>query len=330
MLDVNEGRDMSSTEFLAEVARLYYHEELSQMEVARRIGVSRSTVSRMLREARQRGIVQIQIQTPTVTATHLERRLERAFGLEVARVYSAPGSSYGERLSGAGALAARQLREELPPEPVVALGWGMAVYEVVAAFPPTQAPGGLVLEIIGSLGMGDPKLYGPELARRLAEKLGTPYRYLSSPLIVSDRSIREALLGDPNVQATLERARDAHLAVIGIGSVNPEISTLLRHGYLTRQDLEALDAAGVVGDICGHHLLADGRLAEDPINERVVAISPEALRQIPVRLGVAVGRRKAPAILGALRGGYLTALFTDEGAAAAMLARVVPEGAARA
>ncbi|WP_448595371.1 sugar-binding domain-containing protein [Thermoflexus hugenholtzii] len=114
-------------------------------------------------------------------------------------------------------------------------------------------------------------------------------------------------------------ARKVHVALIGIGSIEPRLSSLRRAGYLTEAELEALRAAGAVGDVLARALDAEGNPLDHPLNRRVIGLELEALRRIPTVIAVAGGVAKAPAIRAALRGGYVDVLVTDAEAAVAVL-----------
>jgi deoxyribonucleoside regulator len=200
------------------------------------------------------------------------------------------------------------------------VSWGTAVYEVVRAMPEIPLKGAQVIQIIGALGAGDPMIDGPELARWLAEKLEAPVRHLHAPLLVESEAVAQALRHERTIAETLALARKVHVALIGIGSVDPRLSSLRRAGYLTEAELEALRAAGAVGDVLARALDAEGNPLNHPLNRRVIGLELEALRRIPTVIAVAGGVAKAPAIRAALRGGYVDVLVTDAEAAAAVLA----------
>jgi len=306
-------------ERLAEIASWYYEEGLDQAAIARRLGCSRSMVSRYLKEARARGLVEIRVRHPLKTDPLLAKALQGAFPLREALVLADPPSDPRSLLRRLGELGARALQQRLRPGIRIGVSWGTAVYEVVRAMPELPVSRAQVVQIIGALGAGDPMIDGPELARWLAEKLNAPVRHLHAPLLVEGEAVAQALRSERAIVETLDLARRVHVALIGIGSVDPRLSSLRRAGYLTESDLEALRAAGAVGDVLARALDAEGNLLDHPLNRRVIGLELEALRRIPTVIAVAGGVAKAPAIRAALRGGYLDVLVTDAEAAAAVL-----------
>lgn len=309
---------------LAQVASWYYEEGLDQAAIARRLGCSRSMVSRYLKEARARGLVEIRVRHPLKTDPHLAEALRSAFGLKAAWVLADPPADPSALLRRLGELGAQAVQPYLRPGVRIGVSWGTAVHAVVRALPERPVEGAQVIQIIGALGSGDPVIDGPELARWLAAKLGASLRLLHAPLLVESETTAFALRQERAVAETLRQARRVNVALIGIGSVDPALSSLRRAGYLTAADLVALRQAGAVGDVLARALDAEGRPLDHPLNRRVIGLALEDLKRIPLVIAVAGGAAKAPAIRAALRGGYVDLLVTDAAAAAAVL---TPEGA---
>jgi DNA-binding transcriptional regulator LsrR (DeoR family) len=324
------------TELLAWVASMYYEDKLTQDEIARRVGTSRSTVSRMLGEALDEGVVEIIVHYPWKTAPDIEEELIARFDLAQAKVLLSHDRPYAERLHGLGVLAARYLEVlvgEWDKRDALRLGisWGVAVHSTVQALRPKYGrshhpigkrlhrPPVTVVQMVGAVGEGDPLIDGPELARLLAGVYGGEYRYLHAPLIVEDVHARDVLLAEPRIRETLTLARHADVALVGIGAPTPAVYSLLRAGYVDREALAELRDQGVVGDICARHYDARGNVLDIELNQRVVGIDAEDLHDIEQVIGVAGGEAKAEAILGALRGGHVNVLVTDEATARKVL-----------
>ncbi|HEY8475761.1 MAG TPA: sugar-binding transcriptional regulator [Chloroflexota bacterium] len=298
-------------ELLAEVASLYYEAGLDQAAIAERIGVSRSNISRMLSEARRKGLVEIRIVRPLPTDDALAREAVERFGLRDALVLDARKVRESDVLPRVGALAARYVETLLAHGDVLAISWGTALRSVAEAFAPQRKLAVEVVQMIGGAGSRYPDIDGAELARRFAERLGGRYRYLHAPLLVDSPATCQALLQEPSIRDVLDRAAQAKVAVVGIGSVEPSISAPLRAGYTTTEELAALQRLGVVGDVCGRHFDIHGRLPDIELNRRVIGLDGQALRRIPYVVGVAAGRLKGRAILGSLRSRLVNVLITD-------------------
>jgi DNA-binding transcriptional regulator LsrR (DeoR family) len=313
---------------MAEVARLYYEESRTQSEIARQMTVSRSTVSRLLAEARRSKLVELVIHYPWRTDSDLEAALVCRFGLKDARVLKAEGRPYPEILRGLGALAAQLLESRLADGVILGISWGAAVHATVQALRPKQRVGITVVQMQGA--MGDKLMDGPEVARRLATLCGGEFRYVHAPVMVESPLICEALLQESSIRETLALAAQADLALVGIGSLDPAVSSAFRSGALLESDLLQLAQQGAVGDVCGRHFDAEGNFLDIGLNRRLVGISPEALKNIPVVIGVAGGQAKVPSIQAALRGRLVNVLVTDSEVAECLLRPIPLDGSAEA
>lgn len=306
-------------DLLAQVAMWYYEDGLDQAEIAKRINKSRSMVSRMLDQARATGLVEVKVHYPLRTDAELQRCMCERFSLQSAHVLAEPPDDYALLLKRLGELGARCLQSALRPGAVIGISWGTAVHAVVSAMPILPVPDATVVQLIGAVGHGDPLVDGAELGRWLAEKLSASFRFLSAPLLVDDEALAAALRRERTIEETLSLAARADVALIGIGSPQPELSSLMRAGYLTRSDMEDLIAAGVVGDVVAHQFDAEGRWLNISANRRAISLDAESLRRIPRVIAVSGGVQKAPAILAGLRGRYCTCLVTDARAAERVL-----------
>lgn len=306
--------DTDRRDLIAEVATLYYKSRLDQEEIAHRVGVSRSTVSRMLSEALETGVVEIRIRRVLPLAEDLQRDLVREFGLRDALVLDAHGRR-DDALARVGRLAARYLDTTLGEGDVLAISWGTGVRAVADGLEPKVSRRVEVIQMLGGAGSRDPDVDGTELARRLAELLGGRCRYLNVPLVVDDERVVTALLRQRGVRETLAAAAGADLAIVGIGALVPSVSSLLRAGHLTRRGITEIRRSGAVGDVCGHLFTVQGELVDAELARRILTVDISALRRIPRVVGVAVGAEKTDAILGALRSRLVNVLATDDATA---------------
>ncbi|MDW8403490.1 sugar-binding transcriptional regulator [Chloroflexus sp.] len=306
-------------ELLARIATLYYHNDLSQQEIAQRIGLSRSNISRLLKEARDRGIVEIHIHHPIKRDLALEQQICEHFGLQAARVVNTVAGDFQATLWKVAHTAGELLNEYLRNAKIFAISWGTTVHAIVEAFNPRHRYDVEVVQLMGGVLSSDPAIDGPTLVQRLAHSLTGRYRYLHAPLIVDRAEVAQALISQRNIVESLEVAERADVALVGIGALDATVSSLLRAGYLSEAEFATIISLGGVGDICARHFDAQGRPVAPEIDARIIAISLERLAAIPTVIGAACGIVKAKAILGALRGGYLDILVTDSATAAAVL-----------
>jgi DNA-binding transcriptional regulator LsrR (DeoR family) len=312
-------RQQSRDDLLALVASLYYEQDCNQQEIAERLHLSRSNISRMIQEAKAKGIVEVRVRKPIYRAEPLEHALKERFGLVEALVLDSMGRDSVDNLPGVGQLAARYLEHILKPHTSLAISWGTGVHAAVHALTPMPELQVDVVQMLGSVGSSNQAIDGTELARRLAELLGGRYYYLHAPVLVENPTVRDMLIAEATIQETLDRARKAAIALVGVGTTEAGANSFVRAGHLTELQLSALRAQGAVGEISGQHFDIDGNPANLSINRRVIGIDLEAVTHIPIVIGVARGLPKAKAILAALRGRFIRVLATDDVTAAAIL-----------
>jgi len=305
---------------LAKVAQLYYIENLTQAEISTQLHVSRSQISRWLAEARALGIVDIRIRGIWREVTQLQAALEHRFAIKEALVMASESRGYAQIIQGLGVLAANRLMGILESNMILGISWSTGVYQVVSALRTARQKGVTVVQLVGTAGSVNPILDGPDLTRWLAQTLCGKYKYLPAPLLASDAASREAIVRQPVVRETIEMGATANIALVGIGGVwPPTLSSLFQAKYLDEQNLKAIKEQGGVGDICGHFYDLQGQPLDLDIHRRLIGVSWEALHRIPLVVGVAGGREKAAAILGALRSKVIDYLITDSNAATRVL-----------
>ncbi len=312
--------DNRHQELLAQVASLYYEHELKQEEIAVRTGYSRSMVSRLLTEARDKGIIEIRINYPLERCLDIEDTLQQALDLRLVRVLTRGTLGDGQVLRKLGAMAANQI-EELVRKGVKRIGvsWGTALWETASAVQKLNYADTRIYQVVGSSRSLDPEIDGPNLARHLAEALGGQYFTIPAPLVVENQVTRDALLHEPSVVRIMQEVTHLDLVLVGIGSLNPDASSWVRSGYLGREQVLELSRQGAVGDVCGIFFDQDGAILDTPFRNRVISISKTDLLNVPLKMGVSAGEAKIAPILAACRAGLVNCLVTDEVAALGLL-----------
>jgi DNA-binding transcriptional regulator LsrR (DeoR family) len=301
---------------LAKVASLYYEKNLTQAEIAQRLNISRPQVSRLLAEGREEGVIEIIIHHPAPKCTPLEQELLDRFTLKQAKILSIAGHlGYAQLVERLGVLAARHLEESLRDGMVIGISWNTGVYQVVNALRAARQKNVTVVQLTGTVGSINPIIDGPDLTRWLAQTLGGRYKYLSAPLLVDSAATREALLQNASIRETMALLDIMDMALLGVGSLSPALSSLLLAGYITETELREIIRQGGVGDICSHHYDLRGNILPLELHQRLIGVSLETLKKTPYVIGVGGGIDKASAVLGALRLGVIDCLVTDEMAA---------------
>ncbi len=299
-------------QLLAEVAQLYYEQSLDQADIAKRKGVSRSSVSRLLTEAHELGVIEFRINFPIHRHQLLEDQLMHHFDLESVYVLNTELTVDSQVFNRLGRLAAMYVQPLITSGTIIGVTWGRTVYEITTSIARGQMEDVRIVQVIGASGHENPLVDGVALVQNFAERLGAQHYYLHSPLMVENPAIRDAILSDLNIQRTLNLARQATILLTGIGTTAPEYSAPLRAGYINHDELTAISNAGAIGEFCGYHINSKGELVDIPQNERIVGLTLDEIHNIPLVVGVGNGLYKAACILGALRGEHINALITDD------------------
>lgn len=309
--------DKKSTD-MARVAWLYYIEEFTQSEIANKLGVSRSTVIRMLQRAKESGLVTISLGVSQETFK-LERDLERRFGLNIVRIV--PEAEDGEtQRRWLGQVAAGTLQEMARQNSILAISWGQTMRAMADSLQGEASVSGMkTVALIGGLHNADRGTNPYEVAKLVGQFFNAPAHALYAPVYVRNAETAAGLMSDPGLSEALDMARRASLVIFSVGSLS-EKATMLQLGYVNPTEKEFLIRQGAVGDIACRWINSMGKPVELPPTIHPIGIALADLRNIPQRLLVAGGASKTLAILASLRGGYATHLITDEGVAAALLA----------
>jgi len=302
--------DLAQHELLARIASMYYEDEMTQNAIAKALGLSRVKIYRLLKQARETGVVRISIDYPIKRDTTLEDQLTETFHLSQALVLNGSlNDSAGLRMLGR--LAASYLEQLLHDSPTMAICLGRSTFEVINAVDPDYQANVQVAQAIGSVPDAPREYDSSALARQLAEKLGGTVRYLSSPPMADTSEAAEIISSQREIERTLQVARTADVALIGIGNLDPERSGFVRANLLTQQEIVDLRQGGAVGDIAWRIFNVDGEPHPCEFNERIIGITLDDLKRIPNTVAIAGGLEKSAAIHAALRSGVLNVLCVD-------------------
>jgi DNA-binding transcriptional regulator LsrR (DeoR family) len=312
----------SRDDLLADVAEMYYLDRLTQSEIAKRVGLTRSMISRLLDEARNKGIIEFRVRRPLTFDEGLQQELVENFRLKSAHVVVMGEAGADKVLEQVGSGAALVLRQALRPDMILGLAWGTFIRATVEALELEEPlPGLRVVQLVGA---GDSRIKdydGHALVQRMAQLTGGEGIYLNAPIMVNSEASAQSLLASKTIRETIEISRHSDIALLGVGSTDPRYSTFYHSGYFSLEDLRKLRADGAVGNVCGMHFTREGDLTSLDFQRRLVTITQENLLAIGLRLGVAGGLGKVDAILGAILGGFINVLVTDNLVAMALLER---------
>lgn len=298
-------------ELLTEIAVAYYQDEITQEEIAKKFAISRIKVGRLLKRAKEEGIVEITVRYHPVFSTRLEQQMLERFSLSRALI-ALDHQDEEEQRRQVAALVSGYLAMTLKDDMVLAVGQGRnvaAIADHVGSVAPKSCK--FICGIGGTHRPGD-AINADHISRRLAKKFGGSSETLYAPAYVENRALKEAFMQNGTIKETLDRARKADVALVGIGDMN-ENSYMVKLGWFTPHEI--IDASlnqGVIGDIAGYDFFnAQGMHVDTVMNDRVIGLSIDELRKIPCVIAIASENTKALAILGALRTGAIDIIATS-------------------
>ncbi|MEM6664927.1 MAG: sugar-binding transcriptional regulator [Pseudomonadota bacterium] len=308
------GQAVSDDDLIVRAAWAYYVEGLTQGEVAERLKLNRVRVNRMLREARERGLVQIRINSSLAVA--LERQVESQFGIASTVIVPTPDDPAmvpNAIAVAAGAQVSGHLRENMS----IGVGWGRTLQLSLQSMERRTIGNLTVVSLLGGLTRGS-TMNAYETASRLAGLHGAECLYIAGPALADTPETRDILLQQSILKDALDHARKVDVAVVSAGALTAD-TTMARLGIISEADRLSLVEAGAVGDICAHWINKKGETIDHPVNRRVIALPPDALRDVKTVILASGGMEKVPVIRAALRRGIVHTLVTDESTAQALL-----------
>jgi len=291
------------------VAWLYYVEGMTQDEVAQKVGLTRARVLRILANARNDGTVQIRVTSRLSLCIELERQLEATWKLERAIVVPTPEDADSlYRIIGCqlGAF----LSSAIEPGMNVGLGWGNTLTNAVSAIEPREADGVNVVSLLGGLTrVAD--VNPSEFAWRAADRLSAACHMMAAPVFAPDRVTRDALFRHAGIAEVMRRARMLDMAVLSLGDLTPH-SVFSAYDLLSSDEIASLGNAGVVGDILCQFVNAEGEVVDHPVNDRVVSLKPEGIREARRIVIASGGWNKVTIMRAALKCLSPSVVITDE------------------
>jgi len=298
-----------STDTVVEIASLYHYQDVTQEELSRRFFMSRAKISRLLKRAREEGVVEIRVHQHPGVSQELETDFIGRFGIDRLLVSLDQKDSTAQRIAVAG-LVASHLMRTLTDGMVVAVGMGRNIAAVADCLSSTRRAVTFVCAIGGSVRAGE-HMNPDHICRRLAVRFGGESETLYAPALVADAGLREELYRNDTVKLVLDRARRADAALVGIGDLSEE-SNMVRMGWFSPQEVAEARLSGTIGDIMGYDFIdIHGQSSGAAMQGRVIGLNTRDLSRIPNVIAIASENTKAAAILGALRTGVINTLATS-------------------
>ncbi|MFL7839716.1 MAG: sugar-binding transcriptional regulator [Candidatus Promineifilaceae bacterium] len=298
---------------MTRVARMYYERDMRQSDIAGQLGLSQATISRLLNRSRDEGIIRISVNVPQGVYSEMEEELVAAYDLRDAIVVDCISENEQIVQRDIGAAAAYYVESTIKPNEVIGLSsWSSNLLALVDAMHQVpRKPGVQVVQILGGVGNPGAEMHAARLTGRLARLVNGKATFLPAPGIVGSPASLNVLLADPYVNEAMALFQQVSLALVGIGTVEPSELLAESGNIFSGTELDILRGEGAVGDILLHFFDEYGQPIETSLNSRVISMSLPQLQQVDRAVGVAGGRRKQEAILGALRGNLINVLITD-------------------
>lgn len=285
---------------LVKIATWYYQYGWTQAQIAQKIGISRSIISKKLQDAKELGIVEIFIRDETAYTVELEQRLEQKFTLEEVVVVATHNLSEEEAANLVIKKAAYILSKRIAKVKKLGISWGNTLRKFANEYPYFTHKELSIIPLIGGMGAGDVDLHSNQICYDLKRKMQCECKYLYAPALVDDTSMKDDLYKNKYVKEVLDEGKTVDMAIVGLS--NPYSKNTMKDiGYINDKDIEEMRYYDVIGDSNSYFFKEDGSEANCPINERIMGLNLQDLRKIPLVATIVTGNNKEQVLITALK-----------------------------
>ncbi|MBW7456030.1 sugar-binding transcriptional regulator [Paenibacillus sepulcri] len=303
---------------LVKICQLYYEDGLNQQEIAKRLGISRPHVSRMLTAARNEGIVRISINNPFSTEQELERAFIETFGIHDALIVDSAEAEGDKLYAQLGRTSAALMESVLKDGDIVGVMAGRTVASAAEEMDYFAREELQFVPLVGGWGPAGASWHASSNTMAFAGKLKSKYWIMHAPAVVANEATGRLLRQEPEIDKVLQLARRSRVAVVSIGEVGRQ-ATMVTSGSFSAEDMTELRNSGAAANLCGSFLDGDGQEMLFPGRGRFIGLSAGELRGIPNVIAIAGGMSKVEAITAVLRGKWIDILVTDAATARAVM-----------
>lgn len=295
---------------MVKICEMYYNQDINQKLIAKELGLSRPTVSRILQNSKERGIVKIIID-PIFGNNYvdLEKKLENRYGLKEVFIVDVKMDKRDQK-DELAKVTANYLERLVKDDSIIGVSMGSSIGQIHRFVSKGTSKRVTFIPLIGGIGHLEMELHSNTIVEGLAKSFGGISYLLHAPARVSGTQIREELMKEPDIRRILKMADGLDVAVVGIGVPNRD-SAIMGTGYYDEKDVESMRKKNVVGDVCMQFFDITGSTEPFEADNNVIGIDIKKLRRVAHSIGVASGQEKAEAIAGAIKGGYINVLVTD-------------------
>jgi deoxyribonucleoside regulator len=302
---------VDDSRLIVKCCKLYYEEYYTQNEISNVLGVSRPTISRMLKEGRDLGIVKIEIINPFQSNFEvLERQTEKQFNIREVVIVEDEADEIMQKKNLAKA-AAKFLRRIIKDGDAIGVSMGTTLKGISEYINSKEKRRLTFIPLIGGVGQSKIDIHPNDIVMGLAQAFGGNFKLLHAPAVVSNETIKKALLKERSINDIIDHSKLCNIGIVGIGSPTDMASTMMTSGYFNEDDTKEFARLGGVGDICLQFYDINGNTDNFDFNKRVVGIDLMDLKKIDTVIGVAGGEKKVMAIIGALNSKIIDVLITN-------------------
>lgn len=305
---------------MVKVAQMYYINGMKQEEIAKEMQISRSLISMILTEAKEAGIVEINIRNPMLNNDELSREFEEIFNLRKCIIVPTAVQDADNLRKLVAQRAVDFFNQEIDNQCNIGLAWGRTCYEFVSLYRPEKALRDInIIPLIGGSSQHACYFQLNEMVRIFAEGInGTPY-FVHAPAINSTVEEKNFFINSSSMQPILEKWSNVDVVISGIGTL-PNLTSSDRETYMGEAEIyKQLEKNDAVGDICARYFNIKGEIIKDSSYDRIIGIEVDDLIKAKTVIGVASGIEKVSSILGALRTNIIDIFITDEQTAKAVI-----------
>ena len=292
-----------------QVSKLYYLDGATQAEIGKKLNLSRPTISRLLQFAREKNIVKISINDPLSNIEDLQHQLKEKYQLKDVIISTPESNETAEILSSLGKATARYLDKKVKDNDVIGVSWGTTLVSVARQLIPNDRKNVQVIYLKGTVANSTHNNYVVEVTKCFNKCYHTQAQILPLPLIFENKQIKEMVIKDKFINEILDTGKRTSVALFTVETTEQD-ATLFELGYFNDQQIKTLQEKAA-GGLVSRFIDERGKIVDDQLNDRTVAIALDDLKQARESVLIAGGMNKLKAIKAALAGKYANVLVTD-------------------
>lgn len=295
---------------LAEIAYMYYIDGLNQSQIAKEYSISRSMVSTMLSEAKELGIVNVQIEDSELYCFDLQNKMKKIFDIEKAIIVPKLSKTEENLRYQLADACINYLNHIIKDDTTIAVSWGRTLYAIANRIRTTGKDNIKICPLVGGVGNEMTMYHSNMICDIMAKNLGGKSYGLYAPVFVSTKEVKEVIFQDKSINNVMEISKNADLAIMSVGNIFS--SVMIEAKSLEDSEVDELLKLGAIGDINASLFNKDGKIIKTDLIERTISVSMKSLKRIPKIIVIAGGKNKLEAIHAALKGKLMDVLITDE------------------